>query len=323
MSRITNDTIITVDHTPQSGQAGAQPLRHDVTPGTHMPVTPPHMSAGKEMQLRQLGQPMASGRHITAEMLETQKSDLKITSVATVPHAQNLAILRTLPKQSQNGEVAPTPSKKEDYPQNGAQMADFIADTRQHLTRLATTNSGQELLHALDKNMFGMPIPHKVAIQDPCLQQGIKATSTTFDALNASFQPQAANQIMPGYGSISLIDYQTDIMQRAGDGKHTGGTPLKVKEEVPFPPEVALGHELIHAVHNSQGLRESRNRIDGLSGEEANTVGLPTGERIFAHIPTENNLRADLDRQYYQDPEQNGGQLGPIPPRPKYSGKTV
>lgn len=92
----------------------------------------------------------------------------------------------------------------------------------------------------------------------------------------------------PGAGTDSTVYYNPD-RQQIGDGSEDWHTR---------PPEVGLGHELIHAEQASYG-EQVDGVTDGTNNRERQAVGLPPYEN---NEHTENNLRRDLgepERTYY------------------------
>lgn len=84
----------------------------------------------------------------------------------------------------------------------------------------------------------------------------------------------------PGAGSNSTVSYNPDTTQ-IGDGSEPWMTR---------PPEVGLGHELVHADDAAKG-QQVNGETDGTRNRELQAVGLPPYE---TKDPSENGMRRDM-----------------------------
>ncbi len=106
----------------------------------------------------------------------------------------------------------------------------------------------------------------------------------------------------------SVIGYNPDKQDAYSEDEQ--GNPL------PIPPQIGLGHELIHAVHIGEGKAHAR------MSEEAATVGFPRdkyenrkyGNKAGSPAPTENDLREELGlaiRANYNTRVAPNGEMSP------------
>lgn len=325
MGRITNEAAASL----AADMAKWQPMQHSehtIASGSSIPMTSLSQADIKKIKLQQLGHGSPENFKITPEQLDGQKSKLAPIQYTASPFASHLFIQRQLPCTS-------------------TQFVDFARATRDQLTQLASTTSGQELFQALDYHAIPtlhtvqssepnsalqqmavrMSLQHTTTITNPDLTQpGIKESTFTWN-------PQEQLQLNPdgtiknaGLGSSTTVIHQPDILQRAADPEHgklgddNVRRPLKeIDNSATYDSAIALGHELIHAAQSLSGLSDFNFRPDGLQHGERNTVGPLDGEtRVFQHIPTENMLRKDMNEQYYQ----GATMVGPLPLRDNYSG---
>jgi uncharacterized Zn-binding protein involved in type VI secretion len=146
----------------------------------------------------------------------------------------------------------------------------FQQQTYRDLFFLSTTPSGAEMLRQIGAS--GKPVT--------ILQSAGKGGGCT--ALN---QRDAEN----GTGSGSTVEYNPEYRSNALD---------KDGNMIAQPPQVILGHEMMHAMNNANGQQatgtdpnppKSEKDIDA---EEAQTIGTGSYE---GRKPSENSLRKDLD----------------------------
>ena len=238
---------------------------------------------------------------ITPQMLSMQRTQLKKVMSVGVPWANNLEIVRDGTHTTHG---------------SGADFADFVQQTRSHLTTIASTTSGKSIFQQI-----GNAKTRKVTIQDAGLQPEIRQASTPLDRPNSMLQ---APTTLPGLsgtfqfsgtGSDARISHHTDMGQRWPQLALTGGgyTREDLRKETADAP-IALGHELIHAMHAVRGMRKRDDPSAAVRPEERATVGPADGSQPD-FMPTENSLRRDLNAQVYH----GSGFLGPIPMRTRYS----
>lgn len=145
---------------------------------------------------------------------------------------------------------------------------DFLNKTIRDLYYLSTLSSGRELLDRLEA--AGQPVEIREYSGD-----------------NGFCTPMDANAALAGIPTGSLVDYNPNLHFELYD-EH--GDPI------PGPPQTILGHELVHALNNSEGTHHfgkdpspPASQPD-IEEEEAATIG--TGSHSGAS-PTENSLRQD------------------------------
>jgi uncharacterized Zn-binding protein involved in type VI secretion len=152
--------------------------------------------------------------------------------------------------------------------------ADFQNKVIRDLYKLYTTASGKVLLERLNRSGRAVSIEPE---SDP----------------HNSFCSAASNRsAMNGTGSDSTVNYNPDVAISAYDAQ--GNT-------ITEPPQVVLGHELCHAMHNADGDAQTESTSDpdpnapksqpNIEKEEAYAIG--TGSWNNAS-PSENSIRADL-----------------------------
>lgn len=135
---------------------------------------------------------------------------------------------------------------------------EFRKQTRESLDRLKATPTGANLLSTISSSGKAVTIEETKKTNGYC--KGL------------SSEANRKSDGTPGSGSGSLISFNPNFKP--------GG----------LPNEVVLGHEMIHATHNAQGIRET-GKTGGVKDEELQTVGLPP---FPATGLTENSLRDDL-----------------------------
>ena len=142
------------------------------------------------------------------------------------------------------------------------------------LKKLDATPTGHKLLESLNSGS------HKTTIQ------------RTADGNEAGYGAPADRFVnadgTPGSGSDTTVSYNPDRTQ-IGDGSE----PWMNR-----PPEVGLGHELVHADDAAKG-QQVPGDTDGTRNRERQAVGLPPYEN---KDPSENGIRRDMG----------------LPPRPRY-----
>lgn len=218
---------------------------------------------------------------ITGEMLRQQAGKLKKVTEVSVPHAENLRIART-----------------DEHHKSGAEFADFMERTRRDLTTIASTTAGRDIFKAIDSTKA-----HKVTIQDAGNTEQLKeAYRSKSGALYSAEGPLID---VPGPGASTTVSHHT---QRTNWGVTPGASGA-----------IALGHELIHAAHNTLGIRPRDVSGADIQPEERRTVGHADGRRGDYGVPTENTLRKDLSEQLYK----GGGTVKSIPARTTYGGKKL
>lgn len=242
---------------------------------------------------------------ITPQMLSQQRNQLKKVMSVGTPWANNLEIVR-------DGTHATHAT--------GAEFTDFVQQTRAHLTTIGSTTSGQDLFRQI-----GNADKRKVTIQDAGSQPGIRQASTPLDRPNSMLQaPTTLPKLQgtfqfSGSGSDAVVSHHTDMGQRwpqlaMGQG---GMTREELRKETADGP-IALGHELIHALHAVRGMRQRDDSTATIAPEEHATIGPSNGSRPHL-MPTENSMRHDLNAQVYQ----GSGFLKPIPMRTGYGKKDL
>jgi len=142
------------------------------------------------------------------------------------------------------------------------------------LAKLSATPTGDKLLDSIDAGN------KKVTIQETS-----GGNECGYDSPNDRFvKPDGTN----GSGSGSTVSYNPNTTQI-----DDGSEPWMTR-----PPEVGLGHELVHADDASKG-QQVPGESGGIRNREKQAVGLPPYQN---KDPSENKLRADLG----------------LPPRPRY-----
>jgi len=140
------------------------------------------------------------------------------------------------------------------------------------LGKIAATKTGKSILEALDKGT------HKVTIKELDM-----ATAQKNGALAGPNDPAGSKD--PTKGSDTTVSYNPDVKLQMTD---------QDGKKVDYPVESMLGHELIHAVHNSNGTNE-RDKPDpkepGSNQEESHTIGINDHKD---EPMSENNLLKDM-----------------------------
>lgn len=147
---------------------------------------------------------------------------------------------------------------------------EFRAKVKADLDALRRTRTGAALLAALDR--AGKPVTIRFGPRDAC-----EPLSEAAYAARATARGGAMVVDQPGAGAGSIVT-------------------VRREDDPCYPPVITLGHELIHALHNAQGvnLRQHDHRaIDAGTDnhEEARTIGLGAYAR---EAITDNALRAEL-----------------------------
>jgi uncharacterized Zn-binding protein involved in type VI secretion len=161
----------------------------------------------------------------------------------------------------------------------------YIDKVRARLDALKLAPSGKAILDRLDAN--AQKGKHVIVVptgpgSNGCTPgtQAAFPKKTKVDAATGKVQV-----IDPGDGTDSSVDFDPDY-----EPKYPDGTSCR-------SPEIGLGHELIHAVHNGDGtnLRKFPDLTDPLlavsNHEEAQTIGRGA---YVGTSPTDNSLRAEL-----------------------------
>ena len=153
---------------------------------------------------------------------------------------------------------------------------EFKAKALADLEVLHATPTGASVFEALDKGK------HPTTLKELDM-----ATAQQNGALARREDP--AGSMDPKKGSPTTISYNPDLKDQYTD---------QDGKKVDVPVEATLGHEMIHAVHNSNGANE-RNKPDPKepesNQEESRTIGINdhTGEAM-----SENNLLKDMGAGY-------------------------
>lgn len=142
----------------------------------------------------------------------------------------------------------------------------FRETTLEHLRTLENTPTGASIIESIQSG------DHTVTIVET---NGGNACG--YDNGEARFVTPAGED---GAGTSSTVHFNPERTE-IGDGSEDWMTR---------PPEVGLGHELIHAEQASHG-QQHRGETDGVRNRELQAVGLPPYED---NTRTENNLRDDL-----------------------------
>ncbi len=154
---------------------------------------------------------------------------------------------------------------------------EFASKTLGNLAVLGTTPTGSALVTKLDNGTHTVNITR---LDDVATAQRNGALAGPDDA---------AGSIDPTKGSNTTISYNPDVPQQLYDQNGTAHD---------YPSSAMLGHEMIHASHNADGLNE-RNLLDpaepGSNQEESRTIGI----NDHANEPiSENNIFKDLGTGY-------------------------
>jgi hypothetical protein len=154
------------------------------------------------------------------------------------------------------------------------------------LFMLSTTRSGKEILDRLAAS-----------------EQGVffEPTLVPDNSFCIAADERSARRGLP---TGSTIQYNPDVaLWEIGE----------VGQQIDVPPQVVLGHELVHALNNAEGKRHfgsdplpPRSEPD-LNEEEAATIGAGSHS---ADYPTENSLRADL---HLERRDNHSGSIAPGP----------
>jgi hypothetical protein len=165
---------------------------------------------------------------------------------------------------------------------------DFQNKTIRDLYFLSTTPSGQAILAGLAAS--GQPVTIV-----PCP-----------DPANSFCTPNNGTDAGNGTGTGSTIQYNPDINMVAYDA---------AGNQIAMPPQAVLGHEMCHALANSNGTQQSGTdptppaSQPNIEGEEAQAIG--TGSHNGQN-PSENSLRNDMglprrDNHYGSPTPASGG----------------
>ncbi len=153
---------------------------------------------------------------------------------------------------------------------------DFQKKTVGNLAKLLCTPTGRDILKALQEGK------HKTTLKELDM-----ATAQKNGALAGPVDRAGSKD--PKKGSDTTISYNPDLKDKYTD---------QDGNKVDVPIEATLGHEMIHAVHNSNGTNE-RDKPDpkepGSNQEESRTIGI----NDHADEPmSENNLLKDMGAGY-------------------------
>lgn len=238
---------------------------------------------------------------ITSQMLQNQLTKLKKVTEVNTPFAPNLSITRD------GGHTVHTPTS----------FTDFVVNTRRDLTQLAQTGAGQDLFKAIGSNTT-----HKVRIQDAGPLAGIREAqqNDTAHGIRTPVNLGGHNLDWPSSGTGSVVSHHTDITERWGQPlQGLGRSAKEIEGGVGMSPALALGHELIHAARALTGWGAPEDPLSSVRPEERETVGTTDGKRTIQSIPTENELRRDLNNQVYS----GGGIVKDIGKRKRYGGRDL
>ena len=171
---------------------------------------------------------------------------------------------------------------------------DFESKTIRDLYQLSTTPSGADLLAKL--GAAGEPVTII-----PCP-----------DPANSFCSPTSNIKARLGFATGSVVQYNPDIKLTVFDS-----TGARIAE----PPAVVLGHELCHALANSDGTHKYGTDPSGpasqpnIEEEEAQAIG--TGSHTGGS-PSENSMRSDMGLpprdNHYGDSTKAGDPTGPKRP---------
>lgn len=147
---------------------------------------------------------------------------------------------------------------------------EFRARVKADLEALRRTRTGAALLAALDQ--AGKPVTIRFGPQDAC-----SPLSEAAYAVKATARGGAMAVDQPGAGAGSIVT-------------------VRREDDPCYPPVTSLGHELIHALHNAQGVNLREHDYRAISAgtdnhEEARTIGIGAYAR---EAITDNALRAEL-----------------------------
>jgi uncharacterized Zn-binding protein involved in type VI secretion len=147
----------------------------------------------------------------------------------------------------------------------------FQNKTIRDLYFISTTPSGAALLARLEKS--GQPV-------------NIVPTTIPDSKTTANDKESRSKHVPTG----SVIEYNPDLKSTVFDAD---GTPINL------PPQVALDHELCHALANAEGSNPPREQVDPLA--PASQPNLPEAEALAMGVgshtgqnPSENSFRNDL-----------------------------
>jgi uncharacterized Zn-binding protein involved in type VI secretion len=152
--------------------------------------------------------------------------------------------------------------------------SDFQNKTIRDLYLLSTTKSGQDMFNQIDasgKNLTIEPCP------DP--HNSFASAANDTDAKN-------------GTGSDATVQYHPEVAIYGFDA---------AGNQITMPPQVVLGHELSHALHDMTGTAQTESNADpdpnapksqpNIEKEEAQAIGTGSWDGTS---PTENSIRSDL-----------------------------
>lgn len=240
---------------------------------------------------------------ITPLMLTTQRAQLKKVTEVGTPFANNLSIIRDGTHTTHN---------------TASEFMDFVVNTRRDLTQLAQTNSGRDLFKAIESKPL-----HKVRIQDAGPNPGIRESSRKDNPDHAVRMPVTMGGMdfdWPNTGTGSVVSHHTDITQRWGEKMpELGGKSPKEFEGVGMSSSLALGHELIHSARSATGWQAPLNPLSNVKPEEKETVGTIDGARTIMTIPTENEMRREMNTKVFS----GGGMITDMGIRTRYGGKDI
>ena len=152
----------------------------------------------------------------------------------------------------------------------------FMSEVMADLSVLAATKTGRSILDAIANGK------HKVTLKELDM-----ATAQKNGALAGPKDRSGAKD--PKKGSDTTIRYNPNLRDKYTDQNG---------KKVDVPVQATLGHELIHAVHNDQGVNE-RDKPDpkevGSNQEESKTIGI---NDHAGNAMTENNLLKDMKAGY-------------------------
>ncbi len=271
----------------------------------------PAQSAPSSMvALKSVGDPSRPPVAPTPQQLQQQRDELLPMQTVRSPFSPNIAIIR---------------DDKHTTHTSGAEFADFATQTRQHLTQLAETRAGQALFNAFDVKADGSKIKNPVFIRDAGRQTGLRQGESASRVLaTARVEEEAGHRTyLPAAGAMSFVSHHTDLSLRWGDSQQfhpeLNLSMKRLEFNLGMSNALALGHELIHAAHSLNGLKVRGENENGIPFEEINTVGPTSGQRVFEHIPTENELRKDMDMEVFKD----ANAICEIEPRQSYGGRQL
>jgi uncharacterized Zn-binding protein involved in type VI secretion len=152
--------------------------------------------------------------------------------------------------------------------------SDFQNKVIRDMYLLSTTPSGQDMIDQI--HAAGQPVK-------------IQPES---DPFNSFCSADNHGDSMDGTGTGSTVSYNPDVAIFLYDDKGN---------EITSPPQLVLGHEMVHALHNSTGTAQTEDTSDpdpnapasqpNIEKEEAQTIGTGSWNGTS---PTENSMRADL-----------------------------